>query len=73
MCRVFAGIVETDVWDDSSRLAIPAIPRGSPAELLVRSARDGDLILDLDSVTVGGQRYAVSAGADRIEAGGNRD
>jgi hypothetical protein len=71
--RVFPGVVERDVWDDSSRLAIPAIPRGSAAELLVRSARDGDLILDLDSITVGGQRYAVSAGADRVEAGSRSD
>jgi hypothetical protein len=71
--RVFPAVVESDVWDDSRRLAIPAIPRGAPAELLVRTARDGDLILDLDSITVGGQRYAVSAGPDRIEAGGRRD
>jgi hypothetical protein len=67
--RVFPAVVDSDVWDDSRRLAVPAIPRGSAAELLVRSARDGDLILDLDSITVGGQRYAVSAGADRIESG----
>jgi hypothetical protein len=66
--RVFSAVVENDVWDDLGRLAIPAIPRGAPAELFVRSARDGDLILDLESVTVGHQRYALSAGANRIEA-----
>jgi hypothetical protein len=66
--RVFRAVVEDDVWDDLGRLAIPAIPRGAPAELFVRSERDGDLILDLESVTVGRQRYAVSA--NRIEAGG---
>jgi hypothetical protein len=71
--RVFPAVVESDVWDDSRRLAIAAIPRGSAAELLVRSARDGDLILDLDSITVGGQRYAVSAEADRVEAGSRND
>jgi outer membrane lipoprotein SlyB len=71
--HVFPGVVDSDVWDDSRRLAIPAIPRGSAAELLVRSARDGDLILDLDAITVGGQRYAVSAGADRVDAGNNGD
>ncbi|HEV3139820.1 MAG TPA: hypothetical protein VGY57_04865, partial [Vicinamibacterales bacterium] len=64
--RAFSAVVDQDVWDDYSRLAVPAIPRGSPAALLVRSAPAGDLILDLDSITVGGQRYAVSAQPDRI-------
>jgi len=71
--HVFPAVVDSDVWDDSRRLAIPAIPRGSAAELLVRSARDGDLILDLDSITVSGQRYAISAEADRVEAGSRSD
>src|SRR5712675_1986920 len=26
--RIFPAVVESDVWDDSRRLAIPAIPRG---------------------------------------------
>jgi hypothetical protein len=69
--RVFTAVVENDVWDDYSRLAIPAIPRNSSAELLVRSAPDGDLILDLESVSVGGERYAVSARPDRIEGRGS--
>jgi hypothetical protein len=65
--RVFPARVAEDVWDDSSRLAVPAIPEGSPAELVVRAARDGDLILDLDSVYAHGQRYVVSAEAERIQ------
>jgi hypothetical protein len=67
--RVFNGVVAEDVWDDYSRLAVPAIPRGSPVELIVRSARDNDLILDLESVDAHGQRYAVSATPQRVEAG----
>lgn len=70
--RVFTGVVERDVWDDYRRLAIPAIPRGSFVELIVRTACDGDLILDLDSVVVGGQRYAVTASAERIDTGERR-
>ena len=66
--RVFTGVVAEDVWDDSSRLAVPAIPEGSRAELIVRTARDGDLILDLDSVFAHGQRYAVDAAPERVEA-----
>jgi hypothetical protein len=46
-----------------------AIPRGSRAELIVRVARDNDLILDLESVTVNGQRYAIKTEATRVESG----
>src|SRR5262249_29150486 len=67
--RVFPPVVDEDVWDDSRRLAVPAIPRGSAAELSVRTARDGDLVLDLESVTVKGHRYGVAATATRVESG----
>jgi len=70
--RVFYGVVNQDVWDDYSRLAVPAIPRGSRVELIVRSARDGDLILDMESVEAYGQRYALSARPQRVESGPGR-
>lgn len=66
--RVFQGIVEDDVWDDYSRLSSPAIPRGSRVELVVRTARDGDLILDLESIYAHGQRYTVEAMPERVES-----
>ena len=66
--RVFPGTIAEDVWDDQSRLAVPAIPAGSPVEMIVRTARDGDLVLDLDAVISHGQRYAVSAEPERIES-----
>jgi hypothetical protein len=66
--RVFPAQIAEDVWDDQSRLAVPAIPRGSPAELVVRNTRGGDLVLDLDSVIAHGQRYSVSAEPERIES-----
>jgi hypothetical protein len=66
--RIFPAVVDRDVWDEIGRLAVPAIPRGSPAQLRVRTAPDGDLILDLDSVVVDGKRYAVGAQTDRIES-----
>jgi hypothetical protein len=66
--RVFPAVVDEDVWDNQGRLAVPAIPRLSPAELHVRVAPDGDLVLDLDSVIVAGHRYAVSARPNRIES-----
>ena len=64
--RVFTGSVNQDVQDRDGRVAIP---RGSSVELVVRVAHDNDLILDLDSVTVNGQRYGINAGAERFDAG----
>jgi hypothetical protein len=77
--RVFRGVVDEDVRDASGRLAIP---RGAKAELVVRTGANNDLYLDLDSVDVNGQRYAVDAtrhpvaktGIDPKNAGlGNND
>jgi len=63
--RVFYGTVDQDVRGDNGRLAIP---RGSRVELIVRVARDNDLILDLDSVMVNGQRYGIRTDANRVES-----
>jgi hypothetical protein len=63
--RIYTGTVAHDIVDDNGRLAIP---RGSTAELRVQVARDNDLILDLESLTVNGERYAVQVGADRVES-----
>jgi hypothetical protein len=40
-----------------------AIPRGSGARLVVRRLNDGVLALDLQSVSVNGQRYVVDTGS----------
>jgi len=63
--RVYTATVEQDVRGTNGRLAIP---RGSQVELIVRVARDNDLILDLDSVIVNGQRYGVETAQNRIDA-----
>src|SRR5260370_27710327 len=63
--RVYYAVVDQDVRGNNGRLAIP---RGSRVELIVRVERDNDLILDLESVTVNGQRYAVQTGANRVES-----
>jgi hypothetical protein len=65
--RIYPGVVADDVWDDYGRLSGPAIPRGSRVDLVVRAARDGDLILDLDAIYAHGYRYSVSAIPERIE------
>jgi len=63
--RVYTGIVDQDVRNDHDRMVIP---RGSRVELMVRISRDNDLILDLDSVMVNGQRYGVKTDPKRVES-----
>jgi len=54
--RVFSGVVDEDVVNRGGNVAIP---RGSNVELLVKSVANNQVALDLDSVTVNGQRYGV--------------
>ena len=63
--RVYYGTVDQDIRGDNGRLAIP---RGARVELIVRVRRDNDLILDLESVDVNGQRYAIQTDRNRIES-----
>jgi len=63
--RIYTGVVDQDVRGSNGRIAIP---RGSNVELMVRVARDNDLILDLESVVVYGERYSIRAQPERVEA-----
>jgi hypothetical protein len=65
--RVFNGVVDRDVLDANGRLAIP---QGASVELMVRSASNNDFVLDLDSVMVDGQRYAISASPNSVGTSG---
>jgi len=62
--RLYRGIVDLNVFGNWGRLAIP---RGSRVDLIVRVVRDGNLILDLDSVDVNGERYSVQSEIHRID------
>lgn len=63
--RVYTATVDRGVRADNGDLAIP---RGATAELIVRTARDNDLILDLESVTINGHRYAVKTDRQRVDS-----
>ncbi|MEP7366811.1 MAG: hypothetical protein ABI972_26425, partial [Acidobacteriota bacterium] len=63
--RVFTGVVDQDVTDGRGNVAIP---RGSNVELMVRKMEDRQLSLDLESVMVNGQRYAIAAGETELSA-----
>jgi hypothetical protein len=54
--RVYTGTVDADVTGDNGRIVVP---RGATVEMMVRYEPDNDLNLDLESIVVNGQRYAV--------------
>lgn len=64
---VYSGVVDQDVLDRQGRVAIT---RGSTAELVVRRGPNNELVLDLDSITANGQRYAVDATRHPVAKGG---
>jgi hypothetical protein len=61
--RVYNATVEQDVRGENGRVALR---RGSAVELMVRTLPDNDLALDLESVAVDGQRYALSTDQTRV-------
>ena len=63
--RVYSGTVSQDVMGGNGRIALP---RGAQAELIVRVAPDNDLNLDLESVVVNGNRYAIRTEANHMES-----
>jgi hypothetical protein len=66
--RVFNGVIDQDVRDTNGRLAIP---QGASVELMVRSTSNNDFALDLDSVMVEGQRYAIDASPNSVGTSGS--
>ena len=73
--QTFSAQIEENVRDSDGSTAIP---RGSDARLVVRRLENnGDLILDVESITVEGRRYQVSTADQELESrrqgiGGNR-
>jgi len=65
--RIYTGVVDSDVTDTNGRIAIP---RGSTAELMVKRSNN-ELSLDLESITVNGQRYAISSNPSAVGTSGS--
>lgn len=62
--RIYPGFVMHDVADRDGRIVIP---RGAPAELIVREFGPRDFAIDLESVTVNGRRFSIdTSDAERI-------
>jgi hypothetical protein len=63
---IFKGVIEEDVLDRNGEVAVPI---GSTVELLARKSGD-EMTLDLESVMVNGQRYAVLADPSSVGTAG---
>lgn len=69
--QLFSAQVDQDVIDSSNELIVP---RGSPAQLIIRSVSSGgvtgspEITLDIQSITVNGRRYNVTT-ADLTQKG----
>jgi hypothetical protein len=66
--RVFRSFVAQDVRNRRRALIIP---RSSEVELVVRRLPDNEMVLDLDSVTVNGERFGLDTAAYAIESESN--
>ena len=66
--RIYRGVVERDVRSEDGRVMIPS---GSNAELILRNSTRDEVVLDLESIDVHGQRYAVSTENESVQAGGS--
>jgi len=63
--RIFPGVVDEDVRDTRGSVALPA---GTDVELLVRNSESNQLVLDLDSVTISGNRFGIETGNTVVNA-----
>ena len=68
--RIYTGVVDRDVKDASGHVAIP---RGSNAELIVRNVDSNERAVDLESITVGGNRYVVDASGQGATTEGQKE
>ncbi len=66
--RTFAATIDQDVVDANGNVVVP---RGSNAILVVRDMGNNQIVLDLQSVSVNGQRYALNT-QDITQTGNTR-
>ena len=63
--QTFSAQMEEDIRDTDGSVAIP---RGSDARLVTRRVEiNGDITLDVDSITVAGRRYRVSTANEELQ------
>jgi hypothetical protein len=63
--QTFSAQIEEDIRDTDGSVAVP---RGSDARLVTRRVEvNGDITLDVDSITVAGRRYRVSTANEELQ------
>jgi hypothetical protein len=67
--RVYTATVDRDI---TSRTGQVVIPRGSQAELILRDADSDNVVLDLESITVKGERLSVVSPPETVPTEGAR-
>ncbi len=66
--RIYRGHIALDVfWGAGDAVAIP---KGSPVELTVRETGPGEMIVDIQSITVHGRRYVIDTEYETEDGGG---
>ena len=68
--RVYTATVERDVTNRDGRVLIP---RGSQTELILRDADANNVVLDLESITVNGERLSVASTPETVPAEGGKE
>jgi hypothetical protein len=61
--RIYTGVVDRDILNDQG---VVAIPRGATAELILRDTGRDEVMIDLESISYGGRRYAVDTQAEPV-------
>jgi hypothetical protein len=67
--RVYTATVDRDVTSHTGQVVIP---RGSQAELILRNADSDNIVLDLESITVNGERLSVVSSPESVPGEGTR-
>jgi len=68
--RVYAATVDRDVANRDGRILIP---RSSQAELILRDADSNNVVLDLGTITVNGERLSVVSTPEKVPAEGGKE
>lgn len=63
--RVYTGVVADDVRDTAGNVVFP---RGANAELIVRRVDNDERMVDLESISIRGRRYAVEATPESVSS-----
>lgn len=61
--RIYSAVVERDVTDNRGTVVIA---KGSEAELIMRDASDNEIVVDLESVVVNGQRLSIDTRSQAV-------